>query len=246
LRSSYLALLNENDAALDRLARICDTSEFLARQVAEHPLLLDELIDPRVFGSPPSQAELAADLRERLAGIPEQDLDGQMDALRRFQRSSVFLVAVADLSGTLPIMKVSDHLTAIAEVVLEACIMLARRDLEHRHGVPRCGEERRRVGFAVVGYGKLGGLELGYGSDLDLVFMHDSEGAEQSTDGERPLENGLFFAATAATYGMPMVVELGIGLDVLIGALILGVFMFQIREQFDSLDIRHLEQLKEE
>ncbi|UCH17952.1 MAG: formate hydrogenlyase [Burkholderiales bacterium] len=59
-------------------------------------------------------------------------------------------------------------------------------------------------------------------------------------------ENGLFFEATAATYGMPMVVELGIGLDVLIGALILGVFMFQIREQFDSLDIRHLERLKEE
>jgi glutamate-ammonia-ligase adenylyltransferase len=98
-------------------------------------------------------------------------------------------------------MKVSDHLTAIAEVVLEACIMLARRDLEHRHGVPRCGEERRRVGFAVVGYGKLGGLELGYGSDLDLVFMHDSEGAEQSTDGERPLENGLFFARLARRLG---------------------------------------------
>jgi glutamate-ammonia-ligase adenylyltransferase len=203
LRSSYLALLNENNAALERLARVCDTSEFLARQVAEHPLLLDELIDPRVFGSPPSPESLAADLRERLAGIPEQDLDAQMDALRRFQRSAVFLVAVADLSGALPIMKVSDHLTAIAEIVLEACVMLARRDLEHRHGVPRCGagEDRRRVGFAVVGYGKLGGLELGYGSDLDLVFMHDSEGEEQCTDGERQLDNALFFARLARRLG---------------------------------------------
>ena len=203
LRSSYLALLVENRAALDRLARICDTSAFLTRQVAEHPLLLDELIDPRIFESPPAQAELAAGLRERLAGIPEQDLDAQMDALRRFQRGAVFLVAVADLSAALPIMKVSDHLTAIAEVVLDACVTLARRHLEHRHGVPRCGvgDARRRVGFAVIGYGKLGGLELGYGSDLDLVFMHDSSGEDQSTDGARPLDNGLFFARLARRLG---------------------------------------------
>jgi glutamate-ammonia-ligase adenylyltransferase len=203
LRSSYLALLIENRAALDRLAQVCDTSAFLARQVAEHPLLLDELIDPRIFESPPTQPELAAGLRERLAGIPEQDLDAQMDALRRFQRGAVFLVAVADLSGALPIMKVSDHLTAIAEVVLDASVTLARRHLEHRHGVPRCGagEARRRVGFAVIGYGKLGGLELGYGSDLDLVFMHDSTGDNQSTDGARPLDNGVFFARLARRLG---------------------------------------------
>ena len=199
LRSSYLALLNENPSTLTRLAEICETSGFLARQVAQHPLLLDELIDPRVFEAPPSREALDSDLRERLAGIPEQDLEGQMDALRRFQRSSVFLVAVADLSGALPIMKVSDHLTAVAEVVLESCIGLARRHLEHRHGVPRCtdGGEERSVGFAVIGYGKLGGLELGYGSDLDLVFMHDSQGEAQRTDGERPLENGLFFGRLA-------------------------------------------------
>jgi glutamate-ammonia-ligase adenylyltransferase len=100
-------------------------------------------------------------------------------------------------------MKVSDHLTAIAEVVLDASVTLARRHLEHRHGVPRCGagEARRRVGFAVIGYGKLGGLELGYGSDLDLVFMHDSTGDNQSTDGARPLDNGVFFARLARRLG---------------------------------------------
>ena len=81
---------------------------------------------------------------------------------------------------------------------------------------------------------------------LSFLMMITRAKAIPQVIGFLAMENGLFFAATAATYGMPMVVELGIGLDVLIGALILGVFMFQIREQFDSLDIRHLEQLKEE
>ena len=81
---------------------------------------------------------------------------------------------------------------------------------------------------------------------LSFLMMITRAKAIPQVIGFLAMENGLFFAATAATYGMPMVVELGIGLDVLIGALILGVFMFQIREQFDSLDIRHLEKLKEE
>ncbi len=81
---------------------------------------------------------------------------------------------------------------------------------------------------------------------LSFLMMITRAKAVPQVIGFLAMENGLFFAATAATYGMPMVVELGIALDVLIGALILGVFMFQIREQFDSLDISHLEQLKED
>jgi hydrogenase-4 component E len=81
---------------------------------------------------------------------------------------------------------------------------------------------------------------------LSFLMMITRAKAVPQVIGFLSMENGLFFAATSATYGMPMVVELGIALDVLIGVLILGVFMFQIREQFDSLDIRHLEQLKED
>jgi glutamate-ammonia-ligase adenylyltransferase len=193
LRSAYLALLNENRTALRRLADVCSRSEFLARQVADHPLLLDELIAPDIFDRLPTRASLEKALAERMAAIPDDELEGQMDALRQFQRSAVFLVAVADLGGSLPLMKVSDHLTGIAEVVLDCCVAMARRDMIARHGTPRL-HNGQEAGFAVVAYGKMGGIELGYGSDLDLVFVHDSDGDAGMTDGSRPLDTGHFFA----------------------------------------------------
>ena len=195
-RSAYFALLNENPAALERLVGICASSEFLARLVATHPLLLDELLDPRVFEQAPSRSELAADLEVRLARVPVDDAEAQLDALRNFQQAATFRVAVVDLSGVLPLMKVSDRLTDIAELVLEAALALAWKELVTRHGEARCvvNGESRPARFAVVAYGKLGGLELGYGSDLDLVFLHDSEGEQQQTAGPQPLDNAVFFS----------------------------------------------------
>jgi [glutamine synthetase] adenylyltransferase / [glutamine synthetase]-adenylyl-L-tyrosine phosphorylase len=196
-RSAYFALLNENPAARERFVLLCGSSEFLASKVAVHPLLLDDLIDPRVMESPPGRDELAAELEERLAGEDPGDLEGLMDALRNFQRAAVFRVAVADLTGRLPLMKVSDQLTWIAEVLLEACIRIARHDAEQRHGRPLCGEREDALqgcGMAVIGYGKLGGLELGYSSDLDLVFVHDARGAIQRTEGPAVIEAGMLFA----------------------------------------------------
>jgi glutamate-ammonia-ligase adenylyltransferase len=195
LRSAYFALLNENPGALTRLVELSGHSEFLAGQISRHPLLMDELIDPRVLDRIPDRASLYQDLRDRLRETDSEDEEGQLETLRQFQRSAVFLVAVADLSGTLPLMKVSDRLTDIAEVVLQVCIDLAWTKMVSRHGAPCCrvGGRRREAGFAAIGYGKLGGLELGYGSDLDLVFVNDSEGQAQVTDGMPALENGLFF-----------------------------------------------------
>ena len=191
-RSAYFALLNENPAALERLVGLCGMSTFLVRQLAAHPLLLDELLDTRVSQTAPDRAELSADLEARMAGIPPADVEGWLDALRNFQQAATFRVAVVDLNGALPLMRVSDRLTDIAELVLEAALEIAWRELAARHGQPRCGQRAAR--FAIVAYGKLGGLELGYGSDLDLVFLHDSEGQEACTDGAQPVENAVFFA----------------------------------------------------
>ena len=108
----------------------------------------------------------------------------------------MFGVALADLTGRLPLMQVSDRLTDIAELIVGRCMELAWRQMIHLHGVPHCGEQEsalRPVAVAVAGYGKLGGFELGYRSDLDLVFLHDSSGAVQVTRGERPLDNVVFF-----------------------------------------------------
>lgn len=197
-RSAYLALLNENPAALTRLTGLCARSDFLVRQIARHPMLLDELLDPRIFQSVADRAELGADLAARLAAAGE-DVEQQLNALRFFQRAATFRIAVTDLSGMLPLMRVSDRLTDIAELVLSAALDIGWRELVQRHGKPGCRLDhgRRQPEFAVIAFGKLGGLELGYGSDLDLVFLHDSEGEDQQTDGAQPLENSVFFGRLA-------------------------------------------------
>jgi [glutamine synthetase] adenylyltransferase / [glutamine synthetase]-adenylyl-L-tyrosine phosphorylase len=193
-RSSYLALLKEQPAALERLIDVCAISGFLARQIADFPLLLDELIDVKALEEPPSRERFVRELAARR--LPADDPEREVEALRVFQKVAVFSVALADLTGRLPLMRVSDRLTDIAELIIQSCMDLAWSQMTRTHGVPHCGPseaESRIVRVAVAGYGKLGGLELGYGSDLDLVFLHDSAGEFQQTVGERSLDNGVFF-----------------------------------------------------
>jgi glutamate-ammonia-ligase adenylyltransferase len=195
-RSSYLALLKEQPHALDRLIDVCAISGFLARQVADFPLLLDELIHPLAFEELPSRAGFARELAARTERLPADDPERQVESLRQFQKAAVFAIALADLTERLPLMNVSDRLTDVAELIVQCCVDLAWQQMTAAHGEPLCGDspaEQRVARIAVVGYGKLGGIELGYGSDLDLVFLHDSSGEIQQTAGPRPLDNGLFF-----------------------------------------------------
>ena len=194
-RSAYLALLNENSAALRRLVQICARSEFLTQQIVVFPLLLDELVDERVLDELPSREQFASEIRARLEHVPDADPEHQVEALRQFQRAAVFRVALADLTGRLPVMQVSDRLTDIAELIIGEAMQLAWQQVTRQHGIPMCGtaEALRAASVAAIGYGKLGALELGYASDLDLVFLHDSAGDVQRTNGARPLENGAFF-----------------------------------------------------
>ncbi|MHB0776172.1 bifunctional [glutamate--ammonia ligase]-adenylyl-L-tyrosine phosphorylase/[glutamate--ammonia-ligase] adenylyltransferase [Halomonas sp. WWR20] len=192
-RTAYLALLRENPEALPQLVKLCAASPWIADQLARHPLLLDELLHPATLYSPADKAKLADELRQALARIPEDDEEAQLEALRNFKHAQVLHVAASDIAGARPLMKVSDYLTYIAEVVLEQVLAMAWKHLVRKHGRPkRQGNDVGEAGFAVIGYGKLGGIELGYGSDLDLVFLHD--GASQgSTDGPRIIDNAVFF-----------------------------------------------------
>src|SRR6185312_1342091 len=113
-RSVYFALLNENAAALDRLLDICQRSDFLTRQIASFPLLLDELIDGRVLEEPPTRGQFVEQLASRREHAPDTDPERQVERLRQFQRAATFRVALADLTGRLPLMQVSDRLTDIA------------------------------------------------------------------------------------------------------------------------------------
>jgi glutamate-ammonia-ligase adenylyltransferase len=126
--------------------------------------------------------------------VGENDAEAMLDAIRVFQHTATFRVAVADRLGSLPLMQVSDRLTDTAELVLDYSLRSARHELVGKYGTPRCGPPLREAGFAVIGYGKLAGLELGYGSDLDLVFLHDSSGVQQETDGNPPVDNERFFS----------------------------------------------------
>jgi glutamate-ammonia-ligase adenylyltransferase len=124
------------------------------------------------------------------------DSEEVLNALRYFKQTQVLRVAAADVSGAMPLMIVSDHLTEIAEVLLRKVLELSWADLLPKFGQPRCVSDgvERDARFAIVAYGKLGGIELNYGSDLDLVFLHDSAGDRQLTAGPRQIDNPSFFA----------------------------------------------------
>jgi glutamate-ammonia-ligase adenylyltransferase len=195
-RTTYLELLSEFPGALKHLIRLCAASPMVANQLARYPLLLDELLDPNTLYQPTATDAYRDELRQYLLRVPEEDEEQQLEALRQFKQAQMLRVAAADIAGTLPVMKVSDHLTWLAEAMIDAVVQQAWTQMVARFGQPRHLAERQGRGFAVVGYGKLGGWELGYSSDLDLVFLHDCP-LDVMTDGEREIDGRQFYLRLA-------------------------------------------------
>ncbi len=190
-RTNYLALLLENPSALNHLVRLANESPWIIAFLSRHPVLLDELLDPRTLYSPPEKDTLEKEIDRRLERIDVNDLEYQIEDLCIFKQINTLKVAAADITGAIPLMRTSDHLTHIAEVIVDRVVNLSWGHLEKKHGQPTCAPEGR--GFVVIAYGKLGGIELGYGSDLDLVFLHSGKRGE-FTDGKQAVDNGQFFA----------------------------------------------------
>ncbi len=193
-RTNYVSLLLENPNALAHLIQLAHASPWIITYLSRHPVLLDELIDPRTLYSPPEKEDMQTELQRRLSIIAPDDLEYQIEALCIFRQVHELRVAAADITDVLPLMRVSDYLSEIAEIVLQEVVNLSWQHLVAKHGAPTASLKGHacKTGFAVIAYGKLGGLELGYGSDLDMVFIHAGERGQ--TDGERPIENGQFFA----------------------------------------------------
>jgi glutamate-ammonia-ligase adenylyltransferase len=194
-RTNYLSLLLENQRALTHLIRLADASPWIITFLSRHPVLLDELLDARTLYAPPDRDVLQKELHLRMVKMPAEDLEYQMEALCIFQQVNTLKVAAADITEILPLMKVSDHLSNLAEVILDHVIDLCWNHLKQRHGTPvaKIDNTPCAKGFAVIAYGKLGGLELGYGSDLDLVFIHAGIPG-QTHDSQSPIENTQFYA----------------------------------------------------
>ncbi len=193
-RTAYLDLLLENPHVMEHLVRLTGESLWIVDQLVQRPVLLDELLDARRLYAPLRRDELARELAALLATIPEDDLEQQMERLRQFAAGNRLRTAAADITGAIPLTVVSDHLTEIAEVVLDAVLDLAWRQTTARHGRPGAVEDK---GFAIVGYGKLGGIELGYGSDLDLVFLRVDHPVSATTEGPKSVPNEVFYARLA-------------------------------------------------
>jgi [glutamine synthetase] adenylyltransferase / [glutamine synthetase]-adenylyl-L-tyrosine phosphorylase len=168
-REAYLALLHEYPHALERVADLMSASPWVAQYITQHPILLDDLLDARTLLAAPDWATLRAELQDSLAATAG-DIERQMDFLRHFKNTQTLHCIAQDLAGTLPLEALSDRLSDLACVILEEVLNLSWQGLPQRH----CETPR----FAIVGYGKLGGKELGYASDLDIVFVYDDAAPE--------------------------------------------------------------------
>ena len=188
-RSAYLALLTEHPAVLPRLAQLMGASQWAADYLTRHPILLDELLDARVLLAEPDWAAWRTDLARMLAGHAG-DAERQIDALRHFQHAQTFRLLAQDLAGTLTVERLADHLSALADIILAATLAEVWSQLEGTAAPP--------PKFAIVGFGKLGGKELGYESDLDLVFLYD-DADEAALDRYTRLARRLITWLTSAT-----------------------------------------------
>ena len=165
-RASYLALLTEYPHALERVVRMMNASDWAAQYLTRHPLLLDELLDGRTLMAAPDWHAFARECRQQLDAVPG-DTERQMDILRELHHAQQFRLLAQDLEGGLTVERLADHLSALADILVTETLHAVWKTLSNRH--------RETPKFAVIAYGKLGGKELGYASDLDVIFIFDDD-----------------------------------------------------------------------
>ncbi|MDO3378620.1 bifunctional [glutamate--ammonia ligase]-adenylyl-L-tyrosine phosphorylase/[glutamate--ammonia-ligase] adenylyltransferase [Geoalkalibacter halelectricus] len=202
-RSTFYALLAENRQIVRMLVNLFGTSQFLSRIFIQHPEILDALVARQAAMIRKSKERLRGDLAEHLARA--EDYEGKLDALRRFRSEEFLRIALHDLSGKLSLAEGTEQLSLLADVCLEQAVDIARAELLPRFGIPLArleNEEPREAAFAIVGLGKLGGHELTYHSDLDIIFIYEADGGNApapETDPERfrELTNQDYFSRLA-------------------------------------------------
>lgn len=190
LRTPYIQLLRDKNEVLERFIELLKENHFASELITSHPILLDELFIPQYFTKPPSPDEFLSMLQEQLLRIDRDDLEAVMEELRLFKKIMVFRIALSDKAGKLPLMKISDALTWLAEALIKELIVIAWELNVQKYGEPE-GRSVNDPGIAVIGYGKLGGIELGYKSDLDMVFL--KRAGDGVTNGENGVSETIFY-----------------------------------------------------
>ncbi|HCP98993.1 MAG TPA: bifunctional [glutamate--ammonia ligase]-adenylyl-L-tyrosine phosphorylase/[glutamate--ammonia-ligase] adenylyltransferase, partial [Pseudoalteromonas sp.] len=194
-RTAYLELLYENPGTLKQLVLLCCHRKWIGEHISLYPILLDELIDPAVLYKPTPLTAYKDEIRQYFLRIEHDDLEQQMEALRQFKQTHQLRIAAADATGVIDVMKVSDHLTALAEAIVDQAVNIAWYHCVKRFGMPPNTDDEHK-GFAVIAYGKTGGFEVGYDSDLDLVFVHNHDGTSY-TSGDKAIDSRQFYLKLA-------------------------------------------------
>jgi glutamate-ammonia-ligase adenylyltransferase len=195
-RSAYLSLLVENPMAMSQLVKLCAASEWITNWISRHPIAMDELLHPTQLYRKQEKDDLAVELDRKLAPVDVDDLETQLEVLREFHHGHVLRTAAADVGPGLAAEEIGKQLCAIAEVIVQRCLKLASHTMIARHGWPDCEQARNKsdLDFIVIAYGKLGSLELGYTSDLDMIFLCGDCDPGGNTDGGKSVPNETFFA----------------------------------------------------
>lgn len=248
-RGGYLQVLREQPAALKHLVTLFSQSRWLAGFVVRQPMVIDELLTQADLHG--TADEVFAETRDLIDRLHTGELDVQMDSLRHYRQAREMRIACAQLDGSLTLMQVSDQLSWLAESIIEGVVKLVQRPLVERFGNPGYEASQGRVlsHVGVLAYGKLGGLELGFSSDLDLVFVHDSVGAGQITDGKKPIDNAMFYARLAQKFvsfmstktpaGMLYEIDLRLRPNGSSGVLVTGIDSFGTYQQSDAWTWEH-------
>jgi glutamate-ammonia-ligase adenylyltransferase len=225
-RAAYLALLAERPEALERVTRMVGASSWAAEYVTRHPLLLDELLDDRVLYAPPDWESFAKNLKKDLESARD-DLERRMNLLREAHHAQVFRLLAQDLAGVLTVERLADHLSALADLVLEAALGEAWRELARRQrdGPPA---------FAVIAYGKLGGKELGYASDLDLIFLFEDPDEAAQEVYSRLAQRLVSWLSTRTASGLLFETDLELRPDGASGLLVSSLEAFERYQERDA------------
>ena len=195
-RTTYLELLSEHKSVRERLIYLFTQSKWVAQQIINFPLLLDELLHPAYLSEDDKSLKNWRDefdnaLRIQLLRVELDDTEAQMDALRYFKITQQLRIAAADLSGHIPVNKVSDKLTLLAETLLSASVELAWQQVSSKFGEPSDASQQDKR-FGIIAYGKMGGWEMSYGSDIDMVCIHESD-KSGVTNGDKQISNTEFY-----------------------------------------------------
>ncbi len=197
-RSVYFELLFQNIPLLAKLVHLFDSSNWIASEVSRHPILLESLLYPEHLDRRFDEDMLKQALSVQLSNVAG-DEEMELDVLRQFKREQTIIIATAEIAQQINTDEVSHHLSKLAEILLQAIYELSLAALEKQYGLPQClvNDQPVTPALGIIAYGKLGGFELHYQSDLDIIFLHNSSGQKQFTRGPKEIDNATFFSRLA-------------------------------------------------